>query len=77
MVEKADLIRDYELSNYFYTHVDRYYAENGGDILNLISKLENDYEGATLADKTATMLMQAGVTAEQISTIRSIFLENE
>lgn len=76
-VEKADLIRDYELSNYFYTHVDRYYAENGGDILTLISKLENDYEGATLADKTATMLIQAGITAEQISTIRSIFLENE
>ncbi len=75
-VEKADLIRDYELSNYFYTHVDRYYADNGGDILTLISKLENDYEGETLADKTANMLMQAGVTAEQISLIRSIFLEN-
>lgn len=75
-VEKADLIRDYELSNYFYTNVDRYFAENGGDILTLISKLENDYEGETLAEKTANMLMQAGVTAEQISSIRSIFLEN-
>ncbi|MBQ7912675.1 MAG: tyrosine-protein phosphatase [Clostridia bacterium] len=75
-VEKADLIRDYELSNYFYTNVDRYYDENGGDILTLISKLENDYEGETLADKTADMLIKAGVTAEQISLIRSIFLEN-
>ena len=75
-VEKADLIRDYELSNYFYTNVDRYFAENGGDILTLISKLENDYEGETLAEKTANMLLQAGVTAEQISSIRSIFLEN-
>ena len=75
-VEKADLIRDYELSNYFYEHVDRYYDDNGGDILTLISKLESDYEGETLADKTADMLIKAGVTAEQIATIRSIFIEN-
>ncbi len=75
-VEKADLIRDYELSNFFYEHVDRYYDDNGGDILTLISKLESDYEGETLADKTADMLIKAGVTAEQISLIRSIFIEN-
>ena len=74
-VEKADLIRDYELSNFFYPHVDRTYDENGGDILTLISKLENDYEGATLADKTADMLLKAGVTQAQIDTIRSIFIE--
>lgn len=75
-VEKADLIRDYELSNFFYPHVDRTYNENGGDILTLISKLESDYEGATLADKTADMLIKSGVTQQQIDAIRSIFIEN-
>lgn len=76
-VEKADLIRDYELSNFFYPEdkVDRYYDANGGDILTLISKLESDYEGETLADKTADMLIKAGVTADQIALIRSIFIE--
>ena len=76
-VDKSDLIRDYELSNFFYPDdkVDRYYDRNGGDILTLISMLESDYEGATLADKTADMLQKAGVTETQISTIRSIFIE--
>ena len=76
-VDKADLIRDYELSNFFYPEdkVDRNYDRNGGDIMTLISKLETDYEGATLADKTADMLQKAGVTQAQIDTIRSIFIE--
>ena len=75
-VDKADLIRDYELSNFFYPEdkVDRNYDKNGGDILTLISKLESDYDGATLADKTADMLQKAGVTQAQIDTIRSIFI---
>ena len=42
--------------------------------MTLISKLETDYEGATLADKTADMLQKAGVTQAQIDTIRSIFI---
>ena len=75
-VDKADLIRDYELSNFFYPEdkVDRNYDRNGGDIMTLISKLESDYDGATLADKTADMLQKAGVTQAQIDTIRSIFI---
>ena len=75
-VEKADLIRDYELSNYFYEQVDRFYDQNGGDILTLISMLEENYAGETLADKTADMLLKAGVTQTQIDTIRSIFIES-
>jgi hypothetical protein len=73
-VAEADLIRDYELSAFYYnyTHVNRN-TENGGNILKLIEKLK-EYEGETLADKTAAFLLSIGVTQTEIDSIRNIFL---
>ncbi|MBQ2768467.1 MAG: tyrosine-protein phosphatase [Clostridia bacterium] len=73
-VAKEDLVRDYELSAFYYNyaHVNRS-LENGGNVLKLLERLEK-YEGKTLADKTAAFLLSVGVTAEEISSIRAIFL---
>lgn len=74
-VSKEDLIRDYELSAFYYNyaHVNRN-VENGGNVLTLIERLEA-FEGETLADKTATFLLSTGVTESEIASIRSIFLD--
>ncbi len=73
-VAEADLVRDYELSAFFhsYAHVNRN-TENGGNILKLIEKLK-EYEGETLADKTAAFLLSIGVTQAEIDSIRNILL---
>ena len=47
-VSKEDLIRDYELSAFYYNykHVNREYDQNGGSVLGLIAALE-EYDGET------------------------------
>ena len=74
-VAKEDLVRDYELSAFYYNyrHVNRNF-ENGGNVLDLLEKLESDYEGETLSEKIAAFLLSAGVTQTEIDSIRSIFL---
>ena len=73
-VSKENLIRDYELSAFYYNyaHVNRN-VQNGGNVLTLVERLEA-FEGKTLADKTATFLRSVGVTEAEILSIRSIFL---
>ena len=73
-LSKENLIRDYELSAFYYNyaHVNRK-LQNGGNILELLAGLEK-YEGETLKDKCATFLLSVGVTQEEIDSIRSIFL---
>ena len=74
-VGKADLVRDYELSAFYYNykHVNRE-LQNGGTVLDLIEGLEG-YKGATLAEKTANFLLSIGVTQAEIDSIRGIFLD--
>jgi len=74
-VEKADLIREYELSAFYYNyrHVNRN-THTGGTVLNLLQGLE-EYAGETLAEKTANFLLSIGVTQSEIDTLRGIFLE--
>ena len=74
-VAKEDLIRDYELSAFYYNyaHVHRNFDTNGGPITKVIEELEK-FEGETLADKTANYLKSVGVTDAEIESIRSIFL---
>ena len=74
-VAKEDLIRDYELSAFYYNyaHVNRN-VQTGGNVLVLLERLEA-LEGETLADKTATFLLSVGVTEAEIASIRSIFLD--
>ena len=71
-VAEADIIRDYELSAFYYTHVTRSY-NNGGTALGFIEGLKG-YEGETLADKAETFLLSVGVTQAEIDSIRNIFL---
>ena len=73
---KEDLIRDYELSAFYYNyaHVHRNFDTNGGPITKVIEELEK-FEGETLADKTANYLKSVGVTDAEIESIRSIFLD--
>ncbi len=73
-VSKADLIRDYELSAFYYNykHVNREF-NNGGTILDLMGGLEN-YEGETFAEKTENFLLSVGVTQAEIDSIRNILL---
>ncbi len=74
-VAKQDLVRDYELSAFYYNyrHVNRDF-ENGGNVLDLLERLERSYEGETLSQKIENFLLSAGVTADEIASIRSIFL---
>lgn len=74
-VSEADIIRDYELSNFYYhyRHVDRNFDENGGSILGLLTALQA-FEGETLSEKVETFLLGTGVTQQQIDTVRDIFL---
>ena len=71
---KEDLIRDYELSAFYYNyaHVNRN-IQNGGNVLTMLEELES-FDGETLADKTATFLLSVGVTEAEIQSIRTIFL---
>ena len=73
-VAKEDLIRDYELSAFYYNyaHVNRN-IQNGGNVLTMLEELES-FDGETLADKTATFLLSVGVTEAEIQSIRTIFL---
>ncbi|MBR2336769.1 MAG: tyrosine-protein phosphatase [Clostridia bacterium] len=74
-LSKADLVRDYELSAFYYNyaHVNRN-VNNGGNILSLIDGLDA-YEGESFADKVASFLLSIGVTQEEIDSIRTIFLD--
>ena len=73
-VSKEDLVRDYELSAFYYNYqqVNRH-IETGGNILALMEALEG-YNGETFADKVETFLLSVGVTQAEIDSIRNIFL---
>ena len=74
-LSKDNLVRDYELSAFYYNykHVNRE-TQNGGNVLDLIEGLEK-YEGETLKDKCAAFLLSVGVTQDEIDSIRNIFLD--
>lgn len=74
-VSAEDLVRDYELSAFYYNyaHVHRNFDENGGPITKVIEELEK-YEGEKLSDKTANFMLSIGVTEAEIASIRNIFL---
>ena len=74
-MSKEDLIRDYELSAFYYNyaHVNRN-TNTGGTILDLIDGLEEGYAGETFADKVEKFLLSIGVTQAEIDSIRNIFL---
>lgn len=69
-MSEEDMKREYQLSSYEHPSI---FENNNIDVI--ASGLES-YEGDSLQDKIRTFLItEIGVTAEEISTIRSIFLE--
>lgn len=66
-VDKKDLMRDYQLSAFYYGEI------NNKDLNSFIVKLET-YNGNTLQEKTENYLLSIGVTAQEIASIRNIFL---
>ena len=73
-VSKENLIRDYELSAFYYNYqqVNRL-LENGGNLMKLIEGLEK-YSGETFSDKVISFMLSIGVTADELNSLRSIFL---
>lgn len=67
-VSAEDVLRDYELSGMFLFHVTRDYY--GGTFLNQLLALE----GETFQQKVEGYLLSAGVTSEEIATLKGIFL---
>lgn len=66
-LSEENLIREYELSGLFSGETNR---EN----LNSIKAVLDGYEGKTINEKAESYLLSAGVTAEEIASIRNIFL---
>jgi len=66
--DETDLIRDYELSALYHGHA-------SGDTLDPLHTTLETYDGNNLSEKVASYLLSTGVTAEEIASIRSIFLE--
>jgi len=73
-VSKENVIRDYELSAFYYGYKQVNRTHNNSGILALIEGIE-EYEGETFADKTAAFLKSVGVTEAEISSIRDILLQ--
>ena len=70
-LSEEDLLREYYLTGLYYPDLD------GSGLNVMIDKLKSDYEGETMQEKITAYLITAGVTQDQIDSIKSIFLENE
>lgn len=66
-MDEIDLIREYELTALYHQTVD------SATLSGLTQRL-NQYEGDNLQQKTENYLLSLGVSAEEIASIRSIFL---
>jgi hypothetical protein len=77
-VDENTLMMEYELS------VFSYWGTNGGtkynnglrnNIHDTYLYISNNYEGDTFSEKVEDFLLEIGVTAEEIASIKSIMLE--
>ncbi len=66
-VDKQDLMRDYQLSAF-------YYGETNDNQMNEFIAQLDTYSGNTLQEKTENYLLSIGVTQQEIESIRNIFL---
>ena len=66
--DEADLIRDYELSALHHNHA------SSASLEPMVAALKKTYEGNDLTEKVESFLLSVGVTAEEIASIREIFL---
>ena len=66
--DEADLVRDYELSALYLDYA------SGTPLEPMIAALKKTYEGNDITEKVENFLLSAGVTAEEIASIREIFL---
>ena len=66
----TDLTKEYELSAFSEIGINR---EDFSDFVNQLDKLE----GSTTQEKVEKWLISIGVTSEEISSIKEIFLEDK
>jgi len=67
-VDKADLMKDYDLSGLHHGNVST-------DEMNTFVRRINELPGTTLSEKVEGYLLDVGVTSAQVQSIRDIFLE--
>lgn len=72
-MSETDVIKEYELSNLYFSNVDRGYGGETASFQGLLAALKS-FDGETLADKTANALKSVGVTDAEIASIRSTLL---
>lgn len=66
-IDRHDLMRDYQLSTFYYGNVKL-------DKMNEFIAVLETYNGNTLQEKTENYLLSIGVTQQEIESIRNIFL---
>ena len=75
-VDEKTIVNEYLLSAFGYlSSWDKHQDALIGNINSLMIYI-NSFEGATLADKAENLLLDAGVTAEEIQSVRDIMLGN-
>lgn len=67
-VSESDLMRDYQLSAFYHGSL------WGLNQMNELIGMLKSYEGATINEKAENYLLSAGVTSEEIESIKDIFL---
>ena len=74
---KEDLLRDYSFSvfSYIASGDGTFWYELQGSILNLYDGINSNYKGKTFQKKVENYLLDIGITAEEIASIKSIMLE--
>ena len=72
-MSENDVLVDYELSGLYQRHVDKDFVNGNDNIKNLIAQI-NDYEGDTFQKRVENTLLDMGITAEEISSVREIFV---
>ena len=77
-LDENTLMMEYELSVFSYWGTNGSTKYNNGlrnDIHNTYLYISNNYEGDTFSEKVEDFLLEIGVTAEEIASIKSIMLE--
>lgn len=75
-VSKEDVIHDYELTSFSLSGYRIYGSgEEGTQFKDLVEYIENDFEGSTFNEKCTNLLLDLGISREQIESFRAKMLE--
>ncbi|MBO4450298.1 MAG: tyrosine-protein phosphatase [Clostridiales bacterium] len=75
-VSKMDVIKDYELTSFSPSGVRRYGSGNEGtQFKDLVEYIESDFEGGSFKEKCTNLLLDLGISKDQIEAFRAKMLE--